>query len=93
MKIGHRVTVTVSLPGEGWLARQWVVDSLPLPDEMFMLHCQPGARIHWTTPDPHAIGPCGICDELKTLGEMQNVDEEGQEGIAPEPLEMATTRQ
>jgi hypothetical protein len=78
----HRVTVTVPMPDGAFLARQWIVDSLPLPEEMVELHGLPDARIRWAIPSPHPAGPCAICDELMEQSGAGSVSDEVQEDVA-----------
>lgn len=82
MNVPHRVTVTVPMPGGGFFARQWIVDSLPLPDDMLALQRQPGARTRWPTPNPHPAGPCAVCRELIAQNEVGKMSDEERVLIA-----------
>jgi hypothetical protein len=72
------------MPDGAFLARQWIVDSLPLPEEILELHRLPDARMRWSNPNPHPAGPCAICEELMAQSGAGSVGDEVQEGVATE---------
>ena len=90
MNVVHKVTVTVPMEGGGCFARQWLVDSQPLPEDMLALLGLPGARTHWPIPDAHPGGRCTICEELAALAEVGDVCDAPSVNVASEQQQVLT---